>query len=75
MGQRTLAQNEAFRLRKMGIKATRIVKTVEDGHDKNNKPILTKVLTSFGYSKDTSVPREINETEIGNYNFEFIYYN
>lgn len=75
MNERTIAQNKTFELRRKGYKATRIMKTVQIGLDKNNKPISEQVLTFFGYSNDRKILKEINENDVEKCNFEFIYLN
>lgn len=75
MDERTAAQAETFRLKKQGFKAVRIVEKVEIDVDKDDKPIYSNVLISFGYTKDKTAPKEIMESDIDKYNFMFIYNN
>ena len=73
--ERTVAQNKAFGLRKKGYKTTRIIKTLDVDVDKDGKVITENIVSAFGYFKNKNIPREINETEMNKYEFEFVYLN
>lgn len=73
--ERTIAQNKAFDLRKKGYKTTRIIKTIDVDVDKDGKVITENIVSAFGYYKGKVIPKEVNEKDLGKYEFEFIYLN
>ena len=75
MRERVAVQNKTFELKKQGFKATRILRKMPVGFDKNKQPIYEQELVSFGYSKDRAIPKEIFEKDLEKYTFEFIYLN